>query len=91
MAFKPNVWSQLKNLTKGDFITALARDAWEEEVTRGSSERLFVKANLDGTHRRIAIHFHHANDTMGRGLLTALLEDTDWSEADLIRLKLIKR
>lgn len=90
MAFKPNVWNQLKNITKGELIAALGRDGWQEEVARGSSERLFIKANPDGSHRRIAIHFHHAKDTMGRGLLTALLEDAGWSEADLVRLRLIK-
>jgi predicted RNA binding protein YcfA (HicA-like mRNA interferase family) len=62
MAFKANVWSQLKNLTKGEFISALERDGWQEEVTGGGSERLFLKANPDGTHRRIAIHFHHAKE-----------------------------
>jgi predicted RNA binding protein YcfA (HicA-like mRNA interferase family) len=91
MAFKPNVWNQLKSLTKGEFISALERDGWQEEVTGGGSERLFLKATPDGTHRRIAIHFHHSKDTMGRGLLTALLQDTGWTDADLVRLKLIKR
>jgi predicted RNA binding protein YcfA (HicA-like mRNA interferase family) len=91
MAFKSNVWNQLKNLTKGELIAALERDGWKEEVRGGGAERLFVKTNPDGTHRRVAIHFHHANDTMGRGLLTALLRDVGWSEANLVRLKLIKR
>ena len=91
MAFKPNVWNQIKNLTKGEFIGALERDGWREEVTGGGSERLFLKTNPDGTHRRIAIHFHHGKDTMGRGLLMALLQDTGWSDADLFRLKMIRR
>ena len=91
MAFKANVWNQIKNLTKGEFISALERDGWQEEVTGGGSERLFLKPNPDGTHRRIAIHFHHAKDTMGRGLLMALLQDTGWTDTDLVRLKLIRR
>ncbi len=91
MALKPNVWNQLKSITKGELITALKRDGWYQEVTGRGSELLFLKPNPDGTHRRVAIHFHHAKDTMGRGLLTALLEDVGWTEADLVRLKLVKR
>lgn len=91
MAFKPNVWKQLKGITKGELIAALKRDGWLQEVTGGGSELLFLTPNPDGTHRRVAIHFHHGKNTMGRGLLTALLEDIGWTEADLLRLKLVKR
>ena len=93
MAYPANIWSQLKSLSKGDLISALQRDGWSEAPRSHSSGsvRLFLKPNPDGTHRRVAIHFHASNDTMGRALLTGLLEDIGWTVSDLVRLKLVRR
>ncbi len=35
MALKPNVWNQLKSITKGELITALKRDGWYQELQAG--------------------------------------------------------
>lgn len=94
MAFKPNIWNQLKSLTKGELIKALEADGWKEEsrsATSGSI-RAFLKPKPQGQsgHERVEIHYHKSSDTMGRGLLNDLLDDIGWTEADLIRLKLAK-
>lgn len=94
MAFPQNAWNQLKNLSKGDFISALERDGWKESPPSHSSGsiRLYIKFAADGKTPllRVEIHFHHASDTCSPKLLKALLADTGWSEQDMRRLKLIK-
>lgn len=93
MAFTQNIWNQLKNLSKGDFISALERDGWVWEKRSGSSGsiRLFIKFDPQGKPlKRIEIHFHHSSDTMRPSLLKGLLTDTGWATTDMRRLKLIK-
>jgi predicted RNA binding protein YcfA (HicA-like mRNA interferase family) len=93
MAFKPNVWNQLKNLSKGELISALERDGWQKEGSSHSagSIRLYIKYDPTGIPaERVEIHYHHASDTCGPKLLKALLADTGWSESDMRRLKLLK-
>jgi predicted RNA binding protein YcfA (HicA-like mRNA interferase family) len=80
---RPEVWSQLKNITADELISALQRDGW---VRRGGSgsRRVYIKGlNL------VSIHFHPGK-TYGRALLSALIDDIGWQETDLKRLKLIK-
>jgi len=93
MAFAQNVWNQLKNLTKGEFVSALERDGWTLEKPSASSGsiRLYIKYDPQGKPlKRIEIHYHHSSDTMGAGLLKGLLAGTGWTEKDMRRLKLIK-
>jgi hypothetical protein len=93
MAFAQNVWNQLKNLTKGEFVSALQRDNWtlEQPSASSGSVRLYIKYNALGKpERRIEIHYHHSSDTLGRNLLKGLLDDVGWTEKDMRRLKLIK-
>lgn len=87
MAFPPNVWSQLKNLTADEIITALERDGWSKDPSSKGATLGYIK---EGAFRqRIVIHYHPGK-TYGPGLLKGLLADIGWSLDDLRRLKLIK-
>lgn len=83
MAFAPNVWSQLKNLTAGELASALERDGWSLD-TKGGSQYIYWKNG-----RRVSVHMH-PKKTYGAGTLKGLLQDTGWGEADFRRLRLIK-
>ena len=50
----------------------------------------YYKDRGDGGSKRIQVHYH-PGITYGRGLLKGLMEDTEWDDEDLARLKLIKR
>ena len=76
-----------KNTTKGELCAALERDGWVCDMGGGSA---VIYRKPGPPTLRVSIHFHRATDTMGAKLLTGLLQDTCWSEADLRRLKLIK-
>ena len=89
MAFPPNVWNQVKNLTADDLIRALLRDGWQKDPSGRDATIAFIKPQADGSRRRIVIHYH-PRKTYGAKLLTALIEDIGWQESDLRRLKLIK-
>lgn len=86
MGFSKNAWSQLKNLTSDELISALARDGFILD-TGVRTERVY--RHPDG--RRVSIHYHTGSRSYGPGLLKALLEDTAWTEDDMKRLKLIRR
>jgi len=86
MAYPKHIWNQLKNLTASDLISALQRDGWTLDNTKGSAQ-VFIKK--ESTNRRVAIHFYPAK-TYGAAMLRGLLNDIDWNEQDLRRLKLIK-
>jgi predicted RNA binding protein YcfA (HicA-like mRNA interferase family) len=91
MAFPPNVWDQLKNLTAGEFARALERDAWTLDA-RGGSAQIYRKVFPSGASqivRRVSIHYH-AKKTCGAKTLQGLLDATSWTTDDLRRLKLIK-
>ena len=84
MAFAPDVWNQLKNLTADDLCAALTRDGFSLD-THGGSERIYRKA--PGV--RVSIHYH-PKKTYGPKMLQGLLADAGWTVDDLRRLKLIK-
>jgi predicted RNA binding protein YcfA (HicA-like mRNA interferase family) len=86
MAFAPNVWSQLKNLTADDIVDALRKDGWELEPKTGAT-LAFVKGQYP--RRRVVIHYH-PRKTYGPALLKGLISDIGWLEEDLRRLRLIK-
>ena len=83
MAYDANVWRQLKNLGVEEFLKALGKDGWQDEL-RSGAKRCFVKGKL-----RIVVHYHPGK-TWGPAYLKGLLDDTHWTEDDLRRLKLIK-
>lgn len=87
MAFPPNVWSQLKNLTADDLIKALHRDGWERDPASRGAILGFIQSG--SPNKRVTIHYH-PKKTYGPKLLKGLLADIGWTEADLRRLKLVK-
>jgi predicted RNA binding protein YcfA (HicA-like mRNA interferase family) len=81
---KPEVWSQIKNITADKLINALEKDGWNPHSTGGGSRRVFSKGvNL------ISIHYH-PHKSYGPDMLRDLIRDIGWTEQDLKRLKLIK-
>ena len=86
MKFSRNIWSQLKGKTADELISALLKDGFLPD-DKVRAERIY--RHPDG--RKVSIHYHTGNKCYGRSLLKALLEDTEWSESDMQRLKLIKK
>jgi len=84
MTFPRHVWQQIKNVTADELMRALEKDGWNLDVASGAIQ---VYRHSDG--RRVGIHYHPGT-TYGRKLLKKLLEDIDWTEDDMRRLKLIK-
>ena len=84
-SFSQNAWNQLKNKATNDLIRALLKDGFKL-VDKIRTERIY--RHPDG--RKVVIHYHKGSETYGANLLKALLEDTEWSEEDMRRLKLIK-
>ncbi|MBM3148494.1 MAG: addiction module toxin, HicA family [Chloroflexi bacterium] len=84
MKLPKNIWDQLKNKSADALISALVKDDWEHDETRGA-QRVYL--HPDG--RRVSIHYHPGK-TYGPRLLKALLADIGWSIPDMRRLKLIK-
>ena len=90
MAFPPNVWNQLKNLTADDLIGALLRDGWGKDPASKGAIIGFIKKDQNGKPiNRITIHYH-PKKTYGPKLLAGLLDDIGWSNDDMHRLKLVK-
>ena len=87
MAFSPNVWNQIKNLSADDLISGLERDGWERDPASRGAILAYLKKGTP-THR-VTIHYH-PRKTYGSKLLKGLIEDIGWTEDDLRRLKLIK-
>lgn len=83
--FSENTWKQLKNKSTSDLINALVKDGFEL-ADKVRTERIY--RHPDG--RKVSIHFHKGSETYGAKLLKGLLGDTEWSEGDMRRLKLIK-
>jgi predicted RNA binding protein YcfA (HicA-like mRNA interferase family) len=85
MAYSGSVWSQLKNITADDLISALEKSGWKLEPNcKGAIQ---VYRNSKG--ERASVHYH-PKKTYGPKLLKGLLEDIGWTEDELKRLKLIK-
>lgn len=80
---KPDTWSQLKNITAAEIISALEKDDWVERA-RGGSAMVYKKLG-----NKVVIH-SHPHKTYGPKQLRELLNDIGWTEKDLKRLKLIK-
>ena len=81
---KPQIWSQLKNLTADDIIHALIKDEASWDDSHGGVRVYKLKTGF-----KITIHYHPGK-TYGPRLLSDLLEKIGWTEADLKRLKLVK-
>lgn len=94
--YRPQVWSQIKNLTTQELIRALERDGWQKQTQKGrrgkkgASTLAYRHPHRPPDKNRVVIH-PHPKKTMGPKLLKQLLVDyIGWTEEDLARLKLIK-
>ena len=87
-ALPADVWRQLKGITAGDLCRALERDGWQRD-TRGGSQYIYRKVDVDGTARRVSVHVH-PQKTFGPALLKGLLDDIGWTADDCKRLKIAK-
>jgi predicted RNA binding protein YcfA (HicA-like mRNA interferase family) len=84
MTWPSHIWDQLKSLTADDLVSALDRDGWTWDSGRGAQ-----RTYRHSSGRRVSIHYH-PRKTYQAKLLQALLTATEWQEADLRRLKLIR-
>lgn len=78
MAFPPNVWNQIKNLTADEIKKALERDNFQNEGKRGAVLGFYRPGNPP---KRVTIHYH-PKKTYGAKLLQGLIADIGWTEDD---------
>ncbi len=74
----------VKQMTAGQLVRALKRDRFVI-ARRSGPTSLFLHA--DG--RRVVVQYHALGQTFPVGTLRAMLLQTQWTNADLQRLKLI--
>lgn len=86
MAFTPDVWNQIKNVSADQLKKALERDGFACEGKRGAVLGFFKQGP---PRRRVTIHYHPGK-TYQPKLLHALIAEAGWAVDDLRRLKLIK-
>jgi predicted RNA binding protein YcfA (HicA-like mRNA interferase family) len=88
MNYEKNVWDQLRSCSSKDFYRALKKDKNWNQTNSVGSQQIFRNKH-DG--RYVSIHLH-PSDKGGYGpkLLKELLNQINWTEEELIRLKLIK-
>ncbi len=72
MAYSGSVWSQLKNTTADELISALEKSGWKLEPH--CTGAIQVYRNDKG--ERVSVHYH-PKKTYGPKLLKGLLEDMD--------------
>ena len=74
----------LRNLTAREMISALARDGFTFDRGDGSHQ---IYYHADG--RRVTVIFHGGGSTFRRKTLKSMINQAQWREEDLKRLKLI--
>lgn len=85
MGMSPLVWDQVKNHTVQRWLKALLKDGWERDKKSGATARFKKKGFLS-----IVLHIHPGKTFHDGSLVDYILERTQWTEDDLVRLKLIK-
>jgi len=88
MAFPQHVWQQLKATTADEIIAALKRVGYKQDPASADATIAYIKIATP-SNKRVVIHYH-PRKTYGPKLLTALLDEIGWTEADMRRVKLIK-
>ena len=88
--FDKAVWDQLRNKTIQDIARALKKDGWVKEATRGATQGYRNPEASKGENNRVVLHIH-PKATKSPRILKGLLDTIGWTEADLIRLGLVKR
>lgn len=80
-------YGQLRNVTAREIISALNRDGFVFDRGDGSHQIYYHPA--DG--RRVTVIFHAGSSTFRRKTLKSMIEQSCWTEDDLVRLKLLKK
>ena len=75
---------ELRGITVGEFISALEREGFYLDRTRGNHLRY---RNADG--RQVTVAFHRSGATFGKAMLHSLLRATRWNDEDLRRIGLL--
>jgi len=73
MALPKHVWSQIKNLTKDDIISALLRDGWKKAPASHDATISYIKPTPSGN-AHVVIHYH-PRQTCGPALIKGLIAD----------------
>ncbi len=82
----PIDYGQLRNTTAREIISALIRDGFAFD-RGGGSHQIYYHANK----RRVTVVFHGGNSTFKRKTLKSMIEQTHWTQEDLVRLGIIKK
>ena len=83
----PMDYQQIRNITAREIEAALFRDGFVLSRSTGSHRRYCH----EGTNRRVSISWHGGGQTFKLGTLRSIIErQARWTEADLIRLGLIR-
>ena len=75
----------LRNAPVRALMRALERDGFILQRTTRTGVHLYH--HRDG--RRTVIHYHRGGDTLDRKTLASVLQSIEWTEVDLIRLRLL--
>ena len=87
MTFPKQIYDQIKNTTKLEFIKALKRDGFERDEASKQGAILVFRHN-DG--RRVTVHWH-AKQSFGKHRLFEMFKAVGWVTAeDLKRVRLVK-
>jgi len=78
-------YSKLRSLTARKIVNALLKDGFFLDRQTGSHHQF-----LHPVKGRVTISFHHPSDTFPIGTLRGIIQDAEWTEKDLRRLKLLK-
>ena len=83
----PINYRQIRNITARELAAALVRDGFRQERSTGNHRRYYDRA----TGRRVSLSWHGGGRTFKIATLSSIIEEqAKWTEADLIRLKLIR-
>lgn len=83
----PINYRRIRNITTRELETGLARDGFKLERSTGSHRQYYDAA----TGRKVVLSWHGGGRTFKIATLSSIIEaQAGWTEADLIRLKLIR-
>jgi len=78
---------KLRNVKIRTLVRALEKDGFE--LKRKSGSHKTYKHPERGT--RITVSYHHSGETATPGLLQEVIKAAGWTEADLVRLRLMRK
>jgi len=78
-------YSKLRSITARRLISALIKDGFHLDRESGSHQQ-YLRSNKG----RVTVSFHHPSDTFPPKTLKKIVQEAEWTEEDLRRLKLLK-